>query len=399
VSRTRVACVKLPHVAVALEERDNRSLVGLPVVIEAPQPGPRTVYDLSRTAHQAGVRAGLTLTQARKVCPELTVLPARLECYRDTFQVMLDVLSEYTPNIEPADLEHSWMATKGLTSSIVLEQSLAEELAGRVHREVGLSTRVGLAHGKLTSKIVTEYVEQRDTMVLPPGKEVVFLGGLATRYLPLSSDLLRQLAQLGLTKIRQYASLPARGILPRFGYSGLRAYELAHGRDEARVRPWQEESPIEAAHVFLEPITNLHDLEQHLDALVQRVARPLATRFQMAGSLSLVVAFEDGKAVTRQRTLLEPVVSPSALLSHATAMMNQVEWGSPVERLTLRAQGLCPTTGRQLELFRRRHEGREDVERTLQRIQARYGAGVILQGHLLEPDSILPERRAYLAQW
>ena len=57
-SRARVACVKLPHVAVALEERDNRSLVGLPVVIETPQPGPRTVYDLSRTAHNGGVRAG-----------------------------------------------------------------------------------------------------------------------------------------------------------------------------------------------------------------------------------------------------------------------------------------------------------------------------------------------------
>jgi nucleotidyltransferase/DNA polymerase involved in DNA repair len=399
VNRSRIACVKLPHVAVALEERDNLTLAGQPLVIEAPQPGPRTVYDLSYAAHLAGVAFGMTLTQARKVCPELTVLPARVEAYRDTFQIMLEVLSEYTPNIESADLEHSWMVTEGLTSGIVLERSLAQELADKVRHEVGLSSRVGLAHGKLTSKIVTQYVEQRDTMVLPPGKEAVFLGGLATRYLPMPADTVRQLIQLGLTKIHQYASLPSRGILVRFGYGGLRAYELAHGRDDARLQPWQEEPPIEAEHVFLEPIDNLCSLHHYIEKIVDQVSKPLATRFQMAGALSLAIAFEDGETITNRRTLVEPVVSSSALLTHADALMDDITWSSPVERITFGAQGLCPTVGRQLELFRRQHEARAGVEQTLERIQKKYGPDVIQQGHLLEPASPLPERRAYLAQW
>jgi hypothetical protein len=242
-------------------------------------------------------------------------------------------------------------------------------------------------------------VAQRDTMVLPPGKEVVFLGGLATQYLPLSSDVLRQLVQLGLTKIHQYAALPARGILPRFGYGGLRAYELANGRDDPRVHPWQEEPPIEAEKVFLEPVGNLEHLHHHLEALVRQVAKPLSTRFQMAGALSLAIAFEDGETVTHRRTLVEPVVSPTALLTHANALMRETTWEAPIERLTMRAQGLCPTVGRQLELFRNQHEGRENVERTLHRIQSKYGPNVVLQGHLLEPGSALPERRAYVAQW
>ncbi|MFN2115562.1 MAG: hypothetical protein ACK2T6_07585 [Anaerolineae bacterium] len=398
-SRSRIACVKLPHVAVALEERDNGELVDRPLVIEAPQPGPRVVHDLSRAAHLAGVKPGMTLTQARKVCPELTVLPARVEAYRDTFQVMLEVLSEYTPDIEPADLEHSWMVTKGLTSSIVLERSLAQELAGRVRREVGLASRVGLAHGKLTSRIVTQYVEQQDAMVLPPGKERVFLGGLSTRYLPMPSDTLRLLIQLGLTKIHQYATLPSRGILPRFGYGGLRAYELAHGRDDARLQPWQEEPPIEATQVFLDPIEDLACLHHHVESLVARVAKPLAARFQMAGVLTLAIEFEDGDTVTSRRTLVEPVVAPSVLLTHATALMKDMEWRAPIERVSLGAQGRCPTIGRQLELFRQEHEARAGVEQTLERIQRKYGPEVIQQGHLLEPASALPERRAYIAQW
>ncbi len=395
----RIACVHLPHVAVALEERDNAVLVGRPLVIEAPQPGPHTVYDLSYAAHLAGVTRGMSLTQARKACPELTALPARPDAYRDTFQVLLALLTELTPAVEPADLERSWLTATGLTAKGGMERVLAEELTWRVRREVGLASRVGLAHGKLTSKIVTQYLERRDVMVLPPGKEAIFLGGLATRYLPLSAPNHRRLRQLGLTKIHQFAVLPSGGILPRFGYEGLRAHKLSHGQDDARVHPWQSEPLLEAEHAFPEPIANHRSLHYHVEKLAYQIARPLAAQFQMAGSLAITITFEDGHAVTRQRTLAEPVASPRVLLTHTDALLSSITWGVPVERVALSAQGLCPTVGRQLALFRREHEAHEGVEATLRRVQAKYGPEIVQQGHLLEPDAPLPERRAYLVPW
>lgn len=404
---SRVACVNLPHVAVAIEERDNRDLVGRPLAIETPQPGPRLVYDLSLAAHRAGVARGMRLAQARKVCPDLAVLPARPDDYRDTFLVLLEVLGQFTPTIEPADLEHSWLATRGLTAgppgqrtgSWAPERSLAAELVQQVRTQVGLAARVGLAHGKLTSRIVAQYLQQRDTMVLPPGKETAFLGGLATRHLPLSSDNHARLLQLGLTKIRQYAELPARGILPRFGYDGLRAYGLAHGKDDARIQPWQEAPFLEAEHVFLEPIANQRSLQHHLEMLARQVAQPLSEQFRMAGMLALTITFENGQVASEQRTLAEPASRPATLLVHLDALSERIAWQAPVERVKVAAQGLCPTSGRQLALFRREIEARAGVERALQRLQAKYGPDVVQQGHVLEPTSPLPERRAYLAPW
>jgi DNA polymerase IV len=398
-SASRIACVNLPHIAVALEERENRALIGRPMAVEAPQPGPRVVYDLSYPAHLSGVVRGMALAQARKVCPEIVVVPARPDLYRGTFQAMIEVLATFTPAVEPADLEHSWLAAEGATAGMGVERALAAEMAGKVRHEVGLHARVGLAHGKLTSRIVTEYLEQRHVMVLPPGKEVSFLGGLATRYLPLLPDNHQRLTQLGLTKVHQYAALPARGILPRFGYDGLRAYRLAHGRDESRVRAWQEEPFVEAAHAFLEPIANLRSLHYHVEQLVMRVARPLAARFQMAGALALTITFENGAVTTERRTLAEPVMSQAALLTHADALLSRFNWVAPVERLVFGAQGLCPTLGRQLDLFRREQDRRADAEETLRRIQMRFGTEVVQQGHALEPASPLHERRAYLAPW
>jgi DNA polymerase IV len=398
VKAPRIACVHLPHVATAIEARDNIALVGRPLVIEAPQPGPCMVYDLSYTAQLAGVTRGMSLTQARRACPELTVLPARPDIYRDTLQVLLALLADLTPAVEPVDLERSWFTATGLAAQGGTERALAEALIDRVGHETGLNSQVGLAHGKLTSQIVTQYIEQRRVMVLPAGKEVTFLAGLATRYLPLSEPNHRRLNQLGLTKIHQFAMLPAAGILPRFGYEGLRAFKLAHGQDDAQVRPWQAEPFLEAAHVFEEPIANRRSLQYRLEQLAYQVARPLAAQFQMAGALSLTVTFANGQTATRQRTLVEPAVQPRILLNHADALMADIAWGAPVERVVLAAQGLCPTVGRQLTLFRQAHEDDAEVEVTLRRIQAKYGP-IVQQGHLLEPGAPLPERRAYLAPW
>jgi nucleotidyltransferase/DNA polymerase involved in DNA repair len=396
----RVACVSLPHLAVALAEQAEAGLVGRPMaVVTAGDAHGERVYDASYLAHLAGVAAGMPLAQARQACPELVIRAARPELYRATFQELLATLTTFTTVVEPADVEHSWLATADLVPRGGREVTLADELAAHVRAELGLWPRVGLAHGKLTSHIVTRYLEQRHVMVLPAGREVAFLGGLATRYLPLAPPRLRRLAELGIAKVHQYAALPGRGILPRFGYEGLRAWHLAHGEDDAQVRAWQAEPYLEAEHLFAKPIANLRSLRYHVEQLALRLAQPLASRFQLAGALAVTVTFETGQAVTRERTLSEPAGQPGVLLTHAEALLATIQWGAPVERLRLAVQGLCPTLGRQLELFRQTQAGREGVERTLRRVQARYGGAVVQQGRLLEVASPLAERRAYLAPW
>ncbi len=395
----RIACVTLPHVAVAVVGRDDPGLIGRPVAIAGDRPGPPAVADVSYPAFLTGVTPGLTISQARQICPDLIVRPMPAEACRATFQAMLEALARFTRAVEPADLDRSWLSAEGLVPSGGAEHVLAAEMAREVQRATGLQARVGLAHGKLTSRIVTDYLQQRDVMVLPAGKETLFLGGLATRYLPLAADVVQRLRQLGVTKIHQYAALPARGILPRFGYAGLRAHALAHGQDDPRVQPWTAEPALEATHVFLDPIANTRSLQFRIEQLAHRLAGPLGERYQMAGELTLGITFEGGAQVTRQRSLLEPTASARVLITHAEALAREIPWRAPVERIRLAVRGLCATPGRQLALFRQQHEQAGELAGTLGRIQARYGEGVVLRGRLHEPDSPLHERRAAVIPW
>jgi hypothetical protein len=215
------------------------------------------------------------------------------------------------------------------------------------------------------------------------------------RYLPLAPPKLRRLTDLGLTKIHQYAALPGRGILPRFGYEGLRAWHLAHGEDDAQVRAWQAEPYLEAEHLFAEPIANLRSLRYHVEQLALRLGRPLAERFQLAGALPHHLRGRPGRHARAHAGRAGR--ANGVLLTHAEALLSASP-AAPVTRVSGRPR-LCPTVGRQLDLFRQAQTGREGVERTLRRVQAKYGPEVVRQGRLIEPASPLPERRAYLAPW
>jgi hypothetical protein len=166
--------------------------------------------------------------------------------------------------VEPADLAQGWLGTEGLIPRGGSEQALASAVLDAIRKASDLDARVGLAMGKLTSRILTRYMGERGSMVLPPGKEVLFLGGLPTHYLPLAAGALTTLRELGIIRVHQYAALPQGGILPRFGHAGLRAWRLSQGDDDPRVRPWIQEPLLEAVHACPEPIANHRSLLEAL---------------------------------------------------------------------------------------------------------------------------------------
>jgi len=400
----RIACVRLPDMAINLALRDEPALARLPLAIVA-VPGLEAISETSRVyaaspaAAAAGVLHGTPLAQARRICPEIAVRPTRAQDYRDTLAVVLDALSAFTSAVEPIGFEHSWLAASGLVPRGGHETSLASELIERVRHQVGLPVRVGIAHGKLTSRIVARYLQQRSAMALPEGREVGFLGGLAVRYLPLSDPSVRHLRQLGIGKVLQFAGLPGAGILPRFGYEGLRAWRLAHGEDDQRIQPWRAAPVIEAAHVFPDPISNHRSLRHHVERLIACVVAPLAEQYRMTSEIVLDIAFEDGTRAERRRELLEPTGNAATLLAQADGLMAQISWSAPVERVALSARGLCPTVAHQLALFRREHEDRTEITATLRDIQSRFGAEAVCRARLLAPDAPLHERRAALQPW
>ncbi len=55
----------------------------------------------------AGVRSAMPGYIAKKLCPELIILPCRFEAYKDASRAMRDVLARYDPNFTAYSLDEA----------------------------------------------------------------------------------------------------------------------------------------------------------------------------------------------------------------------------------------------------------------------------------------------------
>src|SRR5688572_5244682 len=60
------------------------------------------VYSVSEAAARAGVVPGMPLRRVRVLCPEAELRTPRPVLYRQTYDALLDVLSDFTPRVESA---------------------------------------------------------------------------------------------------------------------------------------------------------------------------------------------------------------------------------------------------------------------------------------------------------
>lgn len=382
----RTACVHLPYLAAALALRDEPELAGLPLVIVD---GPGTarardaeaaamaddgrdpanvratdqraqklfpaarIVDASAEARLAGVTRGMALDRARALQPELVARPARPEVCREAFVAMLQALRDLTPEVEPGGIDHAWLSVDGFVASMGDARSFGLEIDARVGKALGIAVRVGVAPGKFSSRILTDYLRRRAVMVLPPAQAVRFLGGLPVRELPLAADRVEDLRRLGVVTLGQFAALPARSIRPRFGDPGWRAYLLARGWDDARVQPWECEPRLKSRHVFPEPLANARSLQRRVEQLALRVGAVLVEHYGMVGTVRLGLAFASGRSEARSVTLIKPLAGARSLVDPALVLLAEHGAADPVTAVELAAQGICATEARVLSRFRR----------------------------------------------
>ena len=71
------------------------------------------VLTANYTAKQKGVKTGQALWQAKSACPDLVVVPPRMELYLQFSSMLREIYGEYTDLVEPFGIDESWLDITG----------------------------------------------------------------------------------------------------------------------------------------------------------------------------------------------------------------------------------------------------------------------------------------------
>jgi DNA polymerase-4 len=111
-SRT-VLYVDPPAFCTTVEQVVAPALRQRPLAVAPPGAERATVLAVSREAEAAGVHRGMLVRLARKLCPDLHLLPPNPRLYARASRALHEVLAVYAPFIEPRWYGHAFLYLTG----------------------------------------------------------------------------------------------------------------------------------------------------------------------------------------------------------------------------------------------------------------------------------------------
>src|SRR5258705_13344384 len=107
------ACVWIPLFSLRCEEARHEGLSAVPSALLAPDTT-RKLWQVSSLARHAGVKPGMTFSQAIGLCPSLRLIEPDPVHYDASFARLLAALNEISPVIESGELGLAYVGTDGL---------------------------------------------------------------------------------------------------------------------------------------------------------------------------------------------------------------------------------------------------------------------------------------------
>lgn len=367
----------------SLEQLKKPELAGKPVIVVHDSGRGQVVVSASKEAAAEGVRESMTARHAGRYCPDAVFLPANWSIYREASDTVMDILSVFSPLLEPQGLDRAYMDVTGCFSLFGSPESIAAEAQRRVEKEIGVAVSVGIAKNKLVSGAASSAAGPCGCLEVEPGLEREFLYPLPVGYLRgIGPKIERRLLNLGVRTVGELAAIPERLLIRQFGVLGSRLHSLSHGVDHSPVMALYPPAMLSIEHTFVYGAEELCDpelAEPYLLWMCDRLAIRLRKRAEQASTVAVEMEFEGLPAVSRSYTLKTPVSTAHGLYTGARRILWSEMRGAGIRSLRLTLSGLSPGGGIQLS-FMGDTERRMKLDAVVESIRARFGEHAIAYG-------------------
>ncbi|NLE89671.1 MAG: DNA polymerase IV, partial [Dehalococcoidales bacterium] len=100
----------------SVEQLDNPSLRGKPVVVGGSIHSRGVVSTCSYEARKFGIRSAMPTAQAYRLCPQSVFLPVNMPRYLEISKQVFSILSRYSPIMEVISIDEAFLDISGCSS-------------------------------------------------------------------------------------------------------------------------------------------------------------------------------------------------------------------------------------------------------------------------------------------
>jgi len=298
----------------ACETRENPALKGKPLLIyigtglKNVGMARAVVSTASYEARKYGCRSGMSLSQARRKCPNAMLVLANFALYEAVSEKIMAIFRKHADAVEVGGIDEAYLDVSS-AGSYAKAEKIATDVKTDILKQEKLTCSVGIGPNKLVAKMASDFQKPDGLTIVKPDKVQEFLGQFPVRKLfgvgPKTEAKLKE--AFSVETVEQLRKVSKKSLIEIFGNSyGQYLYDSSRGIDDSPL----EEHPVPKSFgrevTFEKDTSDRAELESALDVLSKDVHKMLMNAGFKYRTVTLVIRYENFEQHTAAKSLEEP---------------------------------------------------------------------------------------------
>lgn len=366
----------------SIEQRDHPEWRGQPVIVGGT--GARgVVATASYEARRFGVGSAMSMSKARKLCPNGIFVDGDHAYYEAVSAELMEILSTFSPAVEPLSLDEAFLDIDGLSRHYESPVAMAHAVKKRIYDQLGLVASVGIGANKYLAKLASDLEKPNGLVWIRDDQIKDVLRPLPiTRLWGVGSFTASKLMAKGVATIGDVADTPLGTLIDLVGKQAYTFKELAEGIDHRKIVPVRRAQSIGNEETFATDIWARDDVCKELLRLSEKVGGRLRRSGHFAMTITLKVRFATFRTVTRALTLREATCYDEVIYRTVCDLYDKMKANEPIRLLGVTASHL--TEMEEVSLFvDDAEEKKKSLYQTVDALKAKFGASIITKANLI----------------
>lgn len=370
----------------SVEQAANPKLKGIPLGVAGnPKERRGILVTCSYEARAYGVYTTMTVGEAKRRCPTITIVPPQHELYRQMSDSVFEILRSYTQWVEPVSIDEAYIDTTDI-GGLTRAYDLAREIQLRILKELDLPCSIGIAPNKFLAKTASDMKKPMGITILRKREvnkmlwplPVIEMHGIGKR-------TEEKMHSAGIKTIGDLATAEKIKLEGLIGKNGLRLKERANGIDMRPVDPEsaEERKSIGSSTTLPIDLTEFEECVPIFERLAKKVAARLELKLLAGVTISIQIRYADWQNTTRSRTLQQAIYSEEDITAVALQLFQQHWDHEPIRLLGVTVANVIERSEMVKQLTFDNYEQQEkefQMDQLLSNLTKQFGDGIINKG-------------------